>query len=189
LLITALWILLPPYEISVISLIFIKMLWLILAKRKGSSTSSKYLSGLLQQNFVPSLKNTSHTVLSQTMYMIFSTLICLILQSDFMIINLLEFKTTKFLQAAERPSPDPPRQYYKKKNVGILSLAPTLHGLRIANICKIEQRESPRVCMFKTICKTQTSTIAFFDRCFKVSEVLKRQRKTSVNVFLSISWF
>ena len=75
----------------------------------------------------------------------------------------------------------------EKKNVGILLLAPTLQGLRITFHCKIEQRESPRQDMLNEnqYIPTQASTAAFsLTMKFKVCEVLKRQRKTSVNVFL-----
>ncbi|MBR5984032.1 MAG: hypothetical protein IK025_10000 [Bacteroidales bacterium] len=47
--------------------------------------------------------------------------------------------------------------------MGILLLAPTLQGLRIANICKIEQREAHAVILLINYqCTlTQTFTVAF----------------------------
>ena len=71
--------------------------------------------------------------------------------------------------------------------MGILLLAPTIQGLRITHHCKIEQREAHAVIslMLYQYTLTQTFTVAFsLTMVIKSCEVLNRQRKTSVNVFL-----
>ena len=72
--------------------------------------------------------------------------------------------------------------------MGILSLAPTNHGSRIAFICKIEQREAHAVFywLLTIYNNADIHRCFFFDRWFKICEILARQRKTSVNVFLYV---
>ena len=57
-----------------------------------------------------------------------------------------------------------------KKNVGILLLAPTLQGLRIANICKIEQRETHAVLL---LIHYQCTLTQIFTAAFSLTDVPK----------------
>ncbi len=87
------------------------------------------------------------------------------------------------------PTPQNRNNRKKKKNVGILLLVPTSQGLRITHHCKIEQREAHAVLllMLYQYTLTQTFTAAFsLTMVIKSCEVLRCQRKTSVNVFLYV---